>query len=173
MVLGRLAEEPGKWYGLPHSSTDFATKLDEALAKRGSNARWWALCTNEQDLFGWSGANTRIDRSHASAALANYISNLQLDGWQCHVVAHSHGGNVLMGALPLIENEGLRKDALTGTATTLGTPFIDIFTTLARRERRASRITAAISWTLFVLSVIAAILFATSPTLGSPSMTSS
>ena len=56
-----------------------------------------------------------IDRTLAGSSLAANINKLQADGWRCHVVAHSHGGNVVVEALPQIEPLLNKPSGLSGT----------------------------------------------------------
>jgi hypothetical protein len=130
--------EPGtiRWYQ-PTNRQDgtlqgFIARLDAALQKRESSARCWAHCaTADETIFNWSpGDNSWIERARAGWALGRYVAKLQNDGWRCHIVAHSHGGNVLVDALPQIEAApgGL------GKIITLGTPFIDATSPIARYE---------------------------------------
>src|SRR5262245_36835209 len=82
----------------------FTAKLDAALQERGSAVRCWAHCTNGNPIFQWSGKNSWIDRTHAAAAL--------------NIVAHSHGGNVVVEALPQIAAPSPSQPP--GTIVTLG-----------------------------------------------------
>src|SRR5580693_395756 len=109
-----------QWYERPdgeHAAENFTTSLDEALEQRGSPARCWAHCAKGEKAFNWTGDNSWIQRTSAAAALRNYVASLHNDGWRCHIVAHSHGGNVVVQALSEI-------DAATtlGKIVTLGTP---------------------------------------------------
>ena len=130
----------------------FTRRLDEQLAANGSTARCWAHCASDAGrIFSWTGSNQWTDRAHAAGQLADYVSNLQNDGWKCHVVAHSHGGNVLVDALPRIaESTGCFR-GINGSVVTLGTPFIDsmrpIITRRDRRRRR-HRIVAIVCYAL-------------------------
>lgn len=102
-----------EWW-LPHGS--FCTLLNERLKQQGSNARCWA---HPGDPFYWSGANTWSERALAGRHLAKELRRLIREEWLCHVVAHSHGGNVLLSAL---EELGDEADKL-GSLCVLGTPF--------------------------------------------------
>jgi hypothetical protein len=100
------APEPGasRWYhpveGVP-AAEGFIAKLDAALLQRGSPARCWAHCP-EYPTFQWSGDNNWIARTQAGSALVAYLGELHAQGWRCHIVAHSHGGNIVLEALPHI-----------------------------------------------------------------------
>src|SRR5262249_37770961 len=80
----------------------FIAKLNDALQKRGSAARCWAHCHQGDQGFHWSGENSWVARTQAAAELRSYVLNLRNEGWCCHIVAHSHGGNVVLEALPRI-----------------------------------------------------------------------
>jgi hypothetical protein len=143
------APEPGnaRWYqaidGVP-AAEGFVGRLDAALEERGSPARCWAHCSQGDQIFHWSGDNSWIARTHAASRLGDYVAKLGNEGWRCHIVAHSHGGNVVVEALPQITATG----AL-GTMVTLGTPFIDTMSPILRRARRQTRIINSISWIVF------------------------
>jgi hypothetical protein len=129
------ALEPAKrrWYepvnGRPGSDS-FSAKLDASLGERGSPARCWAHCSEGNPIFHWSGDNSWIARTHAASALADYLTKLRNEGWRYHIVAHSHGGNVLLEALPQISPAlGSRKE-LQGKLVTLGSPFMDTMSTI-------------------------------------------
>jgi hypothetical protein len=163
------APRPGvsRWYqpaeGVP--ATEFITKLDDALQKRGSVARCWAHCSQGNQGFHWSGENSWIDRTRAASELANYVLNLRKEGWLCHIVAHSHGGNVVLEALPQITS-ALSSSASLGKIVTLGTPFMDTMSPILQSIRRnrsfqidLSRI-AGISFIIWsILSVLIAALY--------------
>ena len=87
-----------KWYQPPKdmpNTASFVAKLDAALKQRGSPARCWAHCKDGAPIFHWSGENNWIERSRAGVDLVHYVRKLRDDGWLCHIVAHSHGGNIV------------------------------------------------------------------------------
>ena len=127
------------WYQIPdegQNKPDFVSKLNSALEERGSPARCWAHCRDNGEIFTWSGENAWLERTRAARLLADYINKLQVEGWRCHVVAHSHGGNVIAEALPQLQGPvgeippTDRARGLTGTLATLGTPFVDAYANL-------------------------------------------
>jgi hypothetical protein len=65
------APKPGvsQWYQPAEgkSATEFITKLNDDLQKRGSAARCWAHCSHGDQGFHWSGANSWIDRTRAAS----------------------------------------------------------------------------------------------------------
>jgi hypothetical protein len=104
----------------------FVVKLNDELDKRGSLARCWAHCAEGDQIFYWSGENDWVARTSAAQALRDYVMKLQNEGWCCHIVAHSHGGNIVAEAF----SEGGTAQSFAGRplgrVVTLGTPFIDI-----------------------------------------------
>jgi hypothetical protein len=138
--------EPGKtrWYqpvGIVDAAHSFTAKLDAALKERGSPARCWAHCTQSDQIFHWSpGANDWIARTRAAAALADYVAKFQNKGWVCHIIGHSHGGNVVVEAAA--SNEPL------GKLVTLGTPFLDTMSPISKNAQRLRRV-------IRILSVVA------------------
>lgn len=156
------APEPGvtKWYQRPTEDAEaanFVAKLDAALDERGSAARCWAHCADGQEPFRWSGDNSWIARRHAAAKLGEYVARLQGDGWRCHVVAHSHGGNVVVEALPKILARG-STPRTEGRIITLGTPFIDTVTPIYNRGQRAELQLFTVVAMLFALFIIGSVI---------------
>jgi hypothetical protein len=140
-----------RWY-LPNDDRPcglpFIDNLDAALAARGSSARCWAHCDPEHPAFHWSGENSWIDRTLAASALADYVAKLRTEGWHCHIVAHSHGGNVLIEALPHIMTS-LDSQQPQARLVTLGTPFLDTTSPILQRIKTRTRILRLVSWISF------------------------
>ncbi|RXH16892.1 hypothetical protein [Bradyrhizobium guangzhouense] len=142
-------DHKNQWY---QPGTGFVAKLDAALQRRGSLARCWAHCQNGEQIFHWSGENSWIARSEAASALTNYVARIRADGWRCHIVAHSHGGNIVADALPQIfsaEEPGQPWSKV----VTLGTPFIDTTSPIAEKLEWRQRNMNAIFVILFALLV--------------------
>src|SRR5262249_16924312 len=141
-----------RWYqpveGVP-ATTGFIAKLDAALQERESPARCWAHCSRGDQGFHWSGENSWVARTRAAAELGNYVLNLRNEGWRCHIVAHSHGGNIVVEALQQITT-ALSSSAPLGRIVTLGTPFMNTISPIRERIRRTHVF-------LVVLSLIASI----------------
>ena len=156
------APEPGntRWYqpieGEP-AAKGFIGKLDAALEQRGSPARCWAHCSQGEPIFHWSGENSWIARTHAASRLGDYVAKLGNEGWRCHIVAHSHGGNVVVEALPQITEAPGSAGSL-GMMVTLGTPFIDTMSPILRKARRQTKILNFISWMAFAAFPLLALL---------------
>lgn len=111
-------EKARQWY---QPGSAFCSQLDARLSELGSPARCWAHV--ESDIFFWSGENSWIARSEAATRLARYLQNLTDQGWRCHVIAHSHGGNVLLEALGDLRN---LPPWAKGNLVLIGTPILDV-----------------------------------------------
>jgi hypothetical protein len=126
---------PKQWY---QPDSEFCRSMDEKLKALGSPARCWAhlpqsdteakvgeSCT-EMGYFHWGGENDWIDRTAAAFKLTGYMRNLIDKGWRIHVIAHSHGGNVLLEALDIAAQDfACYGDYEDGFLVTLGTPFLE------------------------------------------------
>jgi hypothetical protein len=149
------ADGTTQWYefiGGGDSSSAFIAELDAALQARKSPARCWKHCVEGFEPFSWSGKNDWVDRSWAASRLADYVNELQGLGWTVHIVAHSHGGNVALDALPSLN--GGTVSGLSGRLITLGTPFIDASKPIAEEfswRRRLYRIVTTLSAPIIVL----------------------
>jgi hypothetical protein len=76
--------------------------------------------------FFWDGRNNWKSRKDAADLLRGHLQQLHRDGWRCHIVAHSHGGNVVLDAL----TSGTGKldempEWFDGHIVLLGTPVIE------------------------------------------------
>jgi hypothetical protein len=143
------APKEGKfqWYqpsdsALPDS---FVARLNAALQKRGSAARCWAHCPKLEKHFFWSGKNSWVDRTAGATKLVDEVTKLQKDGWRCHIIAHSHGRNVVLEALPQI-TAAVPSNSASGKIVTLGTPFMDTMLPILSRMKRRSTIVTEFSW---------------------------
>lgn len=83
---------------------------------------------NHVEEIEWSGGNSDIERQKAAQYLADKIENYS--SHSIHIVAHSHGGNVVLDAIDLLrrkfENEpdqGKLTDSIVSIIT-VGTPFL-------------------------------------------------
>jgi hypothetical protein len=118
-----------EWY---RPGGSFCLQLDACLAELGSNARTWKhLGEGREQFFQWSGDNSWHARSAAADQLATYLRRLAARGWTCHVIAHSHGGNVVIDAIRKLRwleggnpffGEGFGDPAM-GNVCLLGTPI--------------------------------------------------
>ncbi|MEM1070025.1 MAG: hypothetical protein AAGI63_14080 [Planctomycetota bacterium] len=78
---------------------------------------------NNKEVFHWSGENSERSRSKAAASLLRHLRSLEAQGYDYHLVGHSHGGSVVWKALKL---SILTRRPLQGLKswTTVGTPFL-------------------------------------------------
>jgi hypothetical protein len=138
-----------RWYqpveGEP-ATKGFITELNDALRKRGSTARCWAHCRQGDQGFHWSGENNWVARTRAATELAKYVLNLWDEGWVCHIVAHSHGGNVVLEALHKMATARPYSSVPLGKIVTLGTPFMDTISPILQRIRANQRFLIGLSW---------------------------
>jgi hypothetical protein len=111
-VHGTFASDPSddgdKWW---QRGSAFTSALAERLADKG-------VPEISVQPFHWSGLNSDQARLRAAAALAGTVANAKRNGRPVAVLAHSHGGNVLMEAL--VQRRTRRPLA---AVLTLGTPF--------------------------------------------------
>ena len=102
LVHGTYASpKPGitQWY---QRGSSFVQNFDAKLAELGSPARCWAHLESVSPVAGeffWDGENSWLSRSKAALELRRLLRSLTQAGWTCHIVAHSHGGNVVLEAL--------------------------------------------------------------------------
>lgn len=126
------------------AGSPFCRQLDAALAKLGCQARTGA----EEDVFAWTGANLESDRRKAAAALAARLEALEHDPRvkAYHLIAHSHGGNVVLHALRKFQPVRLRAVIF------LGTPYFEFRDTKPRVTPR--QVALAVYWLGFAGSAV-------------------
>lgn len=105
--------------------SDFCSRMNQALEKNGCPARCWAdvglVLTDRPPVFAWTGSNRESDRLAAGHALEDTLRWFEKTQIRYHLVAHSHGGNVVLRALKVLP----RDPKNLGTVIFLGTPFLD------------------------------------------------
>jgi hypothetical protein len=76
-----------------------------------------------QNRFRWSGNNSNRARHDATIAFANYLADDidQHHGCRHYIIAHSHGGNIVLHGLERLTDA--QREAVGGIMT-LGTPFL-------------------------------------------------
>jgi hypothetical protein len=119
-----------RWFD---EGSSFTRRITELLAGRGISA-------NFVPALVWSGANSIRARHQAAESLASRLDACATeDDGPIMVVAHSHGGNVAMKALNLVDPATLRQLRI----VTLATPFLKLFEIgyADRRLRTYSRYT--------------------------------
>jgi len=119
LIHGTFANRAASWW-LPGS--DFCRKLDSSLLQRNSRARCWAHIDSDKDVFAWTGDNLESERCIAGDRLAKEIADLETsaDTHRYHIVAHSHGGNVVLRALRSLAEDPKKL----GAVIFLGTPVL-------------------------------------------------
>ncbi len=103
----------------------FRKSLEAALERHGSPARCGlplGLWEGHNSWSGWSGLNSEVERRRGAYDLAKHIRALQSDPAvrRIHLVAHSHGGNVVRRALRYLNHPRHKL----GKVVCLGTPFL-------------------------------------------------
>ena len=103
------AAEPGevKWYQLdPADDSNFCHRLDQALGELGWPASVWRRPPGDAGdgrplEFSWSGGNRHEDRLAGGEKLDALLRRIREADPRCriHLVAHSHGGNVVLAGL--------------------------------------------------------------------------
>lgn len=114
----KLEAAPNWW----QRDGDFCKNLDDSLLKRGSPARCWAHVNGEENVFAWTGDNLERERRIGGEGLAKQIEDLEArrDIDRYHIIAHSHGGNVVLHALRALPNDPKKL----GAVIFLGTPVL-------------------------------------------------
>src|ERR1700730_6383962 len=114
----KAVSAPAWW----HPGSDFCRKLDLSLSQQGSPARGWAHIGSPTNVFAWTGDNLESERRIAGEGLAKAITDLEasLGISRYHIVAHSHGGNVVLHALRSLADDPTKL----GAVIFLGTPVL-------------------------------------------------
>jgi len=117
IIHGTFAQD-GDWF---RRKSKFCNALNEQLIKHGSAAECWSQLSNDGIEFRWSGANSELERRLAGWHLHALLTKLEAqdEATSYHIVAHSHGGNVVLNALALLRPKKLK------TVVFLGCPFIE------------------------------------------------
>jgi hypothetical protein len=107
------------------AGSDFCSRMNQALENNGCLARCWAdvglVLTDRPQAFAWTGANRESDRVAAGHALADTLRWFEKASIRYHLVAHSHGGNVVLRALKDLPLDPKNLSAI----ILLDTPFLD------------------------------------------------
>ncbi len=131
IIHGTFAAGETWWRLGEGENRTFADRLEVALAKRGLQGSVWKPlldCGFGYDAFSWSGENRHKARQTGSRKL---IASLKLMADQCeaegrgrlrvNLVAHSHGGNVVLEALRRFPDK-----IEIGRVILLGTPLLAV-----------------------------------------------
>lgn len=152
VVHGTFAGNPSgsdpAWYA-PGGS--FCVALDADLASRQSAARCWAHLQRGEEHFHWDGANDWLSRIRTAARLREQIRRLHGDGWRVHLVAHSHGGNIVLNAIT--DHQKRVEPWFVARVALMGTPIYRGTGAEGRRSVRAKW------WAAFSIAVWAILLY--------------
>lgn len=126
-----------------------------------AGTRWWQIGSDfiervgrEQPLsdttitalpFHWSGANSDFDRYQSSKVLNRALSYLRSQSIRHHVLAHSHGGNVVQNAFQYHGAKNVARSPI----STYGAPFFQ------RRRNFVNRIAIFGNFISFIVSILA------------------
>ena len=140
----------GRWPGgfVPKNlwfadGSEFRNRLTAALSKCGLSA--------QISPFLWSGANSVRERDRAAHQLVEHIRAKQSDypGSTQVVIAHSHGGNVVLRA---VDQLGVTGDEI--FIATIATPFVEILRTkLSPAETRRIDFMVSVLTAFFYLNI--------------------
>lgn len=165
VIHGTFARDETWWRLGVEGEETFADRLEAALARRGLAWTVWRPALGgggrggrglDYDDFSWSGRNRHGDRVKGArqlrrslAALAQKLSATPGSPVTLNIVAHSHGGNVVLEAL-----RSLPAGVRLGRVVLLGTPLL-----AARPALRALRalVSLLLLLTVIVLWIDAAI----------------
>ncbi len=135
VIHGTFAAAQRWWRPGGDGAPTFADRLDAALGRRGVAGTVWKPALEQgwsPDAFAWSGRNRHLDRIVGGRTLAIQLNALaetleatDADPLVVHFVAHSHGGNVVLEALPR-----LAPIVRAGRVVLLGTPLLTFRPTL-------------------------------------------
>jgi hypothetical protein len=135
IVHGSFAAQLRWWRLGGGGEATFADRLEIALARRGLAGSVWKPALDagwSYDAFGWSGHNRHDDRVNGGRtlaiqlnALAETIGASEDAPLVVNLIGHSHGGNVVLEALPR-----LSPFVRPGRIVLLGTPLLTFRPTL-------------------------------------------
>jgi len=146
------------WWRLARSGAPptFADRLEAALTAQGLVGTVWApaiAAGMDEDDFAWSGINRHSERTAAGASLAAALDRLAAARGctaeaplRVNLIAHSHGGNVVLEAL-----SGMTPRVRARRLIFLGTPLIE--------RTRSLRLLRAVLAAVVLAATGAAVLF--------------
>lgn len=96
--------KPMKWFQLdPNDPENFCYRLNQELASGSLQNAVWQQCPGTDVTFEWSGDNTHEAREEGAKKLCELLGRMRRADPQAriHLIAHSHGGNVVLRAIEL------------------------------------------------------------------------
>ena len=123
------AEGERPWFGRYEDPGNFCWELEERLRGTDLDGAVFRAMPKNQRYWSWTGENSHYARLKAADSLAQEIERIAAADPQAliHVVAHSHGGNVLLKTIEQLNSEqpdgSARLESRLGRLVFLGTPF--------------------------------------------------
>lgn len=117
------------WFGRYQQPGNFCWELEERLQGTVLDGAVFRAVPENRPYWSWSGGNSHFDRIDAAESLVDEVRRVADADPDAviHVVAHSHGGNVLLKAIERISNESTDGAppllGRLGKMVFLGTPF--------------------------------------------------
>lgn len=131
IVHGTFASEARWWRLGADGEATFADRLEDELSRRGLSGTVWKPALVEgfdYPSFSWSGLNRHRDRVRGARRLSSSLNQFARSVQATpdaplivNLVAHSHGGNVVLEAL-----RHLNTNVRVGGVTLLGTPLVTV-----------------------------------------------
>ena len=123
-----FGKEEEKWWDLNYSNKSFAVKLNERVKDVWKTTSGKQFNYNYNQPFTWNGRNRHRSRWSAGEVLAKMIIQIRtcFPNEKINLVAHSHGGNVVMSALDILSQEDNKKNYMVNYVVLLGTPHVSI-----------------------------------------------
>jgi hypothetical protein len=142
VIHGTFAKEESWWRLGTDGPPTFADRLEEALERRGCKGTVWRPALDRgiaYEAFDWEGGNRDRDRVEGArklraslTTLAEKVGASEDAPLTVNLVAHSHGGNVVLDALrkPL-DNVRIGRVVLLGTPLVTSRPAMRMFRLVA------------------------------------------
>lgn len=124
-----------QWY---QRESSFCSTLNDQLKSRGSQAKCWTHLQANDSEFQWTGENSWIEWANAAKRLYETLEQLIDAGWICHIVAHSHGGQVLLQAIHQLKEDKYHHGI--GSLVLLGTPLFKVSVASSKFPSRNKKI---------------------------------
>ncbi|MEK7748324.1 MAG: hypothetical protein AAB300_04545 [Nitrospirota bacterium] len=167
IVHGTFAAEETWWRLSKTSETTFADRLEEALSARGFAGTVWRPVLDvgmSYEAFSWSGKNRDNDRRAGACKLRKSLAELAKklgaspsQPLTVNLIAHSHGGNVVLEAL-----RDIAGSIRVGRVVLLGTPLVSV-----RPRLRLTRLMISMAMIPMVMMGLLLILYVGMVQLGS------
>lgn len=105
LIHGTWGKDERGWYRPSADNSNFAHKLAARFKDTALEGAIWhdIELWSGSEVFEWECGNTHEDRMRAARNLAERLGDIRLHYPKArfHLIAHSHGGNVVLAALPI------------------------------------------------------------------------